>query len=114
MERKFRELVNVACDIDTKMSCIEHAQIINVISFIQVWSTTALGFDYTFSGQAITPAYTTVVETIDGKYYVFFDGRFAYCVENPTEEFRKDLANLSLKSVEKAMAAKYSAESTME
>ena len=102
MENKFRELVSVACDIDTRMSCIEHAQIANVISFIQVWANTALGFDYTFSGQAITPAYTTVVETIDGKYYVFFDGRFAYCVENPTDEFRKDLGEHNLGSVQKA------------
>ena len=99
---KFRDLVTNACNIDTIISSLEHDDIVNVISFIQVWSNTALGFDYSFAGQTITPAYTTVVETLDGKFYVFFNGRLAYCVENPTEEFRKDLSNLSMKSVSKA------------
>lgn len=99
---KFRDLVITACTVDTMMSSIEHDNIVNVISFIQTWPNTALGFDYSFAGQAITPAYTTVVETLDGKFYIFFNGRFAYCVENPTDEFRRDLSSLSMRSVSEA------------
>ena len=99
---KFRELVNVICNVDTSFSMIEHDRIVNVISFIQTWSDTALGFEHIFAGSAITPAYTTVIETIDEKFYIFFDGKFAYCVDNPTDEFRNDLSKLRMASVSKA------------
>ena len=80
--------------------------------FPQTWSSTALGFDKHggLSGQAITDAYTTVVEIkyrvkgggfypVDNTYYaVFFDGRFAYMYMNPSKIFFKDLNNHTMRS----------------
>lgn len=86
--------------------------------FPQTWSTTALGFDGC-GGQAITEAYTTVVEMtsykaesskdIKGKihvvskdledkvYAVFFDGRIAYMCLNPNSEFFRDFDRMCMK-----------------
>ena len=87
--------------------------------FPQTWSSTALGFDYKggCGGQAITEAYTTVVEmswdyinktdeirglnlteSEDRIYAVFFDGKFAYMYLNPSEQFFKDLNNRFMES----------------
>lgn len=87
--------------------------------FPQTWSTTALGFDKIggCSGQAITEAYTTVVEItlykiesgkdirgityeeLDDKIYaVLFDGKIAYMCLNPNHKFLKDLSNMHMKS----------------
>ncbi len=79
--------------------------------FPQTWSSTALGFGGC-GGQAITEAYTTVVEmswdyvnitddirglnltTSDDRIYaVFFDGKLAYICLNPNEQFFEDLNN---------------------
>ena len=79
--------------------------------FPQTWSSTALGFGGC-GGQAITEAYTTVVETSwdyvnktddirglnlttsdDRIYAVFFDGKLAYICLNPNEQFFEDLNN---------------------
>ena len=89
--------------------------------FPQIWSSTALGFDYKggCGGQAITEAYTTVVEMtsykvesgkdIKGKihviskelddkvYAIFFDGRIAYMCLNPNSEFFKDFNRMCMK-----------------
>lgn len=83
--------------------------------FPQTWSSTALGFGGC-GGQAITEAYTTVVEmswdyvnktddirglnltTSDDRIYaVFFDGKFAYMCLNPSEQFFEDLNNKRMK-----------------
>ena len=83
--------------------------------FPQTWSSTALGFGGC-GGQAITEAYTTVVEmswdyvnktddirglnliTSDDRIYaVFFDGKFAYICLNPNEQFFEDLNNKCMK-----------------
>jgi len=87
--------------------------------FPQTWSSTALGFDKQccFSGQAITEAYTVVVEMtsyqpianqeklgfdikeLDDKVYaVFFDGKLAYMCLNPNQEFFDDLNKMCMKS----------------
>ena len=77
--------------------------------FPQTWSSTALGFGGC-GGQAITEAYTTVVEmswsyldkideirglnlkeSKDKIYAVFFDGMLAYICMNPNGQFFKDL-----------------------
>ena len=79
--------------------------------FPQTWGSTALGFGGC-GGQAITEAYTTVVEmswdyvnktddirglnliTSDDRIYaVFFDGKLAYICLNPNEQFFEDLNN---------------------
>lgn len=91
--------------------------------FPQTWSTTALGFDKIggCSGQAITEAYTTVVEItlykiesgkdirgityeeLDDKIYaVLFDGKIAYMCLNPNHKFLKDLSNMRMKSQKEA------------
>ena len=91
--------------------------------FPQTWSTTALGFDKIggCSGQAITEAYTTVVEItlykiesgkdirgitykeLDDKIYaVLFDGKIAYMCLNPTHKFLGDLSNMRMKSQKEA------------
>lgn len=83
--------------------------------FPQTWSSTALGFDGC-GGQAITEAYTTVVEMtsykfesgkdirgivykeLDDKVYaVFFDGRIAYMCLNPNSEFFRDFDRMCMK-----------------
>lgn len=84
--------------------------------FPQTWSSTALGFDGC-GGQAITEAYTTVVEMTlykfesgkdirgivykeleDKVYAVFFDGRIAYMCLNPDSEFLRDCNNMHMES----------------
>ena len=84
--------------------------------FPQTWSSTALGFGGC-GGQAITEAYTTVVEmswdyinktddirglnlteSKDRIYAVFFDGRFAYMYLNPSKHFFDDLDKRNMKS----------------
>lgn len=92
--------------------------------FPQTWNDTALGFDYKdgFSGQAITEAYTTVVEmswcytnkteeirgfnfieSEDKIYAVFFDGKFAYMCLNPNKQFFEDLDKRIMKSQRKCI-----------
>ena len=87
--------------------------------FPQTWGSTALGFDKQccFSGQAITEAYTVVVEMIpyqsipnqeklgfdikeldDKVYAVFFDSKLAYMCLNPNQEFFDDLNKMCMKS----------------
>ena len=75
----------------------------NAYVFPQTWGSTALGFDGAIGGQAMTKAYTTVFHlTKFDEYYVYFNERIAYVVDNPSEEFLEDLKNCNLKSVSKA------------
>ena len=90
--------------------------------FPQTWSSTALGFSGC-GGQAITEAYTTVVEmswdyvnktddirglnltTSDDRIYaVFFDGKLAYICLNPNEQFFEDLNNRCMRSQNQSQA----------
>ena len=67
--------------------------------FPQVWSSTALGFGG-IGGQAITTAYTTVVESdIDASCCVYFGGQFAYRIERPNEQFFEDLMKQQMTKV---------------
>ena len=67
--------------------------------FPQVWSSTALGFGG-IGGQAITTAYTTVVESdIDASCCVYFGGQFAYRIERPNEQFFEDLMKQQMTNV---------------
>ena len=67
--------------------------------FPQVWSSTALGFGG-IGGQAITTAYTTVVESdIDASCCVYFGGQFAYRIEHPNEQFFEDLMKQQMTKV---------------
>ena len=80
---------------------IKKEDIIDVFVFIQTWGNTSLGFGG-IGGDAITNAWTHVVQTCDGKFHVFFNGAHAYSVENPTETFKKDLKNNCMKSIVEA------------
>lgn len=108
----------------TDNSAIENFDVLNnsyyhrfmAYVFPQTWSSTALGFDGC-GGQAITEAYTTVVEmswcytnktdnirglnltTSDDRIYaVFFDGKLAYMCLNPSKQFFKDLDKRNMRS----------------
>lgn len=90
--------------------------------FPQTWGSTALGFGGC-GGQAITEAYTTVVEmswdyvnktddirglnltTSDDRIYaVFFDGKLAYICLNPNEQFFEDLNNRCMRPQNQSQA----------
>lgn len=65
--------------------------------FSQSWGSTTLGFGGV-GGQAITSAYTIVVECF-GAFCVYFGGKFAYLVEKPTTKFFEDVASRQLRPV---------------
>ena len=70
-----------------------------VYVFPQIWGSTALGFSG-IGGQAMTNAYTTVVEDINSNYYgVFFGTRMAYIIKDLNQIFFTDMYNHSMKSV---------------
>ena len=62
-------------------------------TFIQIWGSTALGFDVDESGnamvagQVMTEAYTTVCNLSDTLWIVCFGEEPCYAVENPTDKF---------------------------
>lgn len=65
----------------------------------QWWGSTTLGFEG-IGGQALTRAYTTVIEDEKTKWTgVFFDERLAYCIHNPNECFWDDLNMKRMASV---------------
>lgn len=67
--------------------------------FAQTWGSTALGFGG-LGGQAITDAYTTVLKSCLGMgYSVYFGGRFAYHINQPNDQFFKDIAGRCMSSV---------------
>lgn len=70
--------------------------------FPQVWGSTALGFGG-IGGQAMTAAYTTVVEdAYEGFYSVFFGERLAYLIQNPSDIFFEDMYKCNMKPVSQA------------
>lgn len=106
---------NTACELFESELIMSTYHKFKMYVFPQTWSSTALGFDGC-GGQAITEAYTTVVEMTSYKvesgkdirgivykeledkvYAVFFDGRIAYMCLNPNHKFFKDLSNMNIK-----------------
>lgn len=70
--------------------------------FTQTWSSTALGFGG-IGGQAITSAYTIVLESEYGEgFCVYFGGRFAYRIQRPTEAFFDDVIHRKIVAVKEA------------
>lgn len=70
-----------------------------VAMFPQTWGSTALGFGGV-GGQAITTAYTIVLENgLDGQHAVYFGGRFAYKVKRPNALFWEHVGDLRLAAV---------------
>ena len=67
--------------------------------FPQQWSSTSLGFGG-IGGQAITEAYTVVLESRQGAgYCVYFGGRFAYRIKRPHGKFWDDIQTQRLNEV---------------
>lgn len=72
-------------------------EVINVFS--QTWGSTALGFSG-IGGQAMTSAYTTIIESVDlGYVAVFFGERMAYIIKQPNEKFVEDVKKREMCSV---------------
>ena len=70
-----------------------------VAMFPQVWGSTALGFGGV-GGQAITAAYTIVIESGHGYgYCVYFSGRFAYRIEKPNSAFHGEMLEKRMNEV---------------
>ena len=70
--------------------------------FPQTWGSTALGFGGV-GGQAMTTAYTSVFYDQGQNYaVVFFDGRLAYIVNEPTDLFWEHLKGRRMLPVEEA------------
>lgn len=76
---------------------------VEVTMFTQVWGSTALGFGG-IGGAAMTTAYTVVVQGPNGDCAVYFNGRLAYHVEDPSPRFYEDLANRSMVRVASSSA----------
>jgi hypothetical protein len=76
---------------------------ISVVMFEQTWGSTALGFGG-IGGQAITGAYTIIVEGPMGDACVYFHGRLAYRIERPNAQFRQDIADGRMHQVAGAKA----------
>lgn len=110
---------NIACELFENELIMSTYHKFKMFVFPQTWSSTALGFDKQccFSGQAITEAYTVVVEMtsyqsianqeklgfnikeLDDKVYaVFFNGKLAYMCLNPNQKFFDDLNKMCMKS----------------
>ena len=94
------ELAIATIKVNDFMSRIE-SSVYDIFVFTQTWGSTALGFGG-IGGAAMTTSWTHVVLTSDGRYHIFFDGKYAYSVENPTEEFKHDLEIRFMKSVEES------------
>jgi hypothetical protein len=65
--------------------------------FCQTWGSTALGFGGV-GGQAISSAYVIVLGCMN-EFCVYFGGRFAYKVTNPSEAFFADVAKKRMADV---------------
>ena len=65
--------------------------------FEQTWGSTALGFGG-IGGQAMTSAYTTVIQDVySGWYGVFFGERLAYKIKKPNQKFNEDVLHRNMK-----------------
>lgn len=86
---------------------IESHSIYVYAMFPQVWGDSSCGFGG-MAAQAITNAYTVVVCTdFDSTLFaVYFGGKFAYLVKNPTQEFFDDLQNRRLASLPMMVGSK--------
>lgn len=72
-----------------------------VCVFPQTWGDTSLGFGGV-GGQAITTAYTTVIQDVNtGWCGVFFGERMAYTILNPNDKFYKDMQSFNIEPVSK-------------
>lgn len=81
--------------------CTKSKQVGLSIMFIQEWDTPALGFLGVAAAED-TVAYTTIFTDLDPNSttcYVYFDGRYAYTVYQPNQQFVDDVAKYKVGSV---------------
>lgn len=103
-----------AKDIERVTECVKKdfgpGQVMDITCFVQTWDSTALGFNGC-GGSALTPAVTTIIEmwghSNRKKYYVFFGGSFAYCVDEPNEAFLEDMKQHFMVDVDTAKTKYY-------
>jgi len=70
-----------------------------VYVFPQLWGSTALGFGG-IGGQAMTSAYTTVVEDFNSGWCgVFFGTKLAYIIKNPNQMFFEDMQKNNMEPI---------------
>ena len=70
--------------------------------FPQTWASTALGFGG-LGGAAMTTAYTIILKSDYGLgYCVYFQGRFAYRIDQPNDRFFQDINNKQMACVKDA------------
>lgn len=83
-------------DLETSKIKYPEFEVLGV--FEQMWASTALGFGG-WGGQAITDAYTTVIQNLDTGYIgVFFGENLAYIIKRPNDMFYDDLMHHNLKA----------------
>lgn len=90
MTTNISELIENLKAVDEKLG--HRRDILDIQIFSQLWGSTALGFGG-WGGDAMTATNTIVIKLGNGQWPVFFGSKLAYVVENPTEEFFKDLQN---------------------
>jgi len=74
----------------TRRHCMNDITVVGM--FPQTWGSTALGFGGV-GGQAITTAYTIVLESnLTGEHAVYFGGRLAYVIRRATPLFFEHMA----------------------
>lgn len=117
IEYKFRQILNGDEEWKKKVKEVrEKNRYIypdyEAIVFPQVWGSTSTAFDVcedgspAIGGCAMTKAYTVVVkETLTETYGVFVDDKACYIVDNPSNEFYKDLSEHNIKSRSEAKKA---------
>lgn len=81
----------------------------DVECFPQIWGSTCTGFDVTpegeamIGGSAMTKEYTTIIhELLTDTYCVFFGDRPCYKVDNPSEDFYKNMLKRQMVSLSEA------------
>lgn len=87
--------------LDTKSRRPFQSELVVFAMFPQLWSSTALGFGG-IGCQAFTQAYTLVIKH-QSMLYVYFDGRYAYCVNEGNDAFIKDVQKCRLASCDESI-----------
>lgn len=75
-----------------------HEELCEIDVFTQTWGSTALGFGG-LGGQAITSAYTVIVQGPNGDCCVYFSGRLAYHIKRPNNVFYEDKHQRKMREV---------------
>ena len=91
--------------VGTKMTRPQ-AHHLAVTMFPQTWGSTALGFGG-IGGQAMTPAYTVIVQDGVGPAAVYFGGRLAYVIKRPNAKFYDDRARQAMRGCGGATSKAY-------